>query len=143
MFVTWEALDERSAHEELQALDRRLFLDKEIDPRGRLFYSAKVANPDVGGPPAVVVDWRENGEPLPLSSGLAYEVRKVMASGPLDVKQIIARNREMVAKRDDERQEAREDIARDFERHAGIGNFAIVPRSRGLQLARQRARRSQ
>lgn len=142
LLIPWEALDERAVHAALQQLEPNLFLNKEIDRYGRLFYTACLFNGDRAPDPiTVVVDWRETDDtPKPLSQGLVYEIEKMMRAGGVSVEAIMRRNNEMRVKKDDERQQQAEDIAKDFERHKNTG-FAIVPRSQGLRMSRDRMRR--
>lgn len=140
LHVVWEGVDEQGVQRQLQEIDGRLFLDKDVDAQGRLFYMVRYWENGYNEP-EVVLDWREaSGAPKPLSSGISYEIQKMMRQGGVDVAGIIRRNRERVLKKADEAQEVYEDIAKDFDRHKRIGNFAVVPRSQALRMARDKAR---
>lgn len=138
--VVWEGTDERGVQRQLQEIDPRLFLDKEADGAGRIFYVVRYWENGYETP-ELVLDWREtSGQPKPLSSAVAYAIQKEMREGAVDVKGILRRNRDRAEKRGDEAQQMYEDIARDFDRHKRIGNFAVVPRSQGLRMSRDRIR---
>ncbi len=69
LLIAGRSMDERAVDAELKKRDPRLFLDKEVDLRGRLVYSAAVSEPD--GPPSWRMYWHDGyGTPLPLSSGI-------------------------------------------------------------------------
>lgn len=142
IIVPWEAADERVVDEALRTIEPNLFLNKEIDPQGRLFYSACLFNGERAPDPiTVAVDWREtDGTPKQLSEGLVYEIKRMQQAGGVNLKSIMKRNAALRSKMDDERQQIQEDIARDFDRHKAIGNFAIVPRSQGLRRSRDKLR---
>lgn len=142
IIVPWEAADERVVDEALRTIEPNLFLNKEIDPQGRLFYSACLFNGERAPDPiTVAVDWREtDGTPKQLSEGLVYEIKRMQQAGGVNLQSIMKRNAALRSKMDDERQQIQEDIARDFDRHKAIGNFAIVPRSQGLRRSRDKLR---
>lgn len=143
LIVPWEAVDERTIDAALREIEPNLFLDKEIDQQGRLFYTACLHNGErAPNPITVAVDWRESdGSPKPLSEGLVYEIKKMQQAGGVNIDSIMRRNNALRVKRDDERMQIQEEIARDFDRHKKLGNFAIVPRSQGLRMSRDRMRR--
>jgi hypothetical protein len=131
----------RQLERELKALDDKLFLVEQRGEFGETFYEVRHWNgPEVE--PSVVVDWRErDGEPKELSYGIIEEIKRMMARGPIDVQAIAERNREI--KRDAQRRSAEfyEEMVREFERVATMGNFSgPVHRSQALAVARRKAR---
>lgn len=139
--VVYESRDERQIHEELRRLDPQLFLVRQRDPHGRDFYEVRFW---VGSEhePLCAVDWRlPDDTPKPLSSGIVYEVQRLMAAGPITVEAINRKNAELRERNERRAHEGYQEIAEDFERHRGIGNFMVVPRSQALRLSRDRIRR--
>ncbi len=141
LVIPWEASDERAVQLQLHELDPHLILTRERDHLGRDYYVViYYTNGTV--PPDLVVDWRDAMDvPKPLSSGLVYEIQRMMSEGPPDMEKIRRHNEALRAQRNQESAEMLEEIAKDFDRYRRIGNFMVVPRSRALYLARSRGRR--
>lgn len=138
--VLEKTADERGVQRELQTLDRRLFLDREYDSaRGLFFYTVKVSNGD--RPPDLVLDWRDpDDRPRQLSSGVANEVRRMIAQGPVDIRELARRNEQAKERRRVEARAAYTEVAREFERKDNPAHSPVLQRGQHLRRARERAR---
>jgi hypothetical protein len=138
----FESADERTIDTELKKLEPRLFLVRQRDEWGQDFYEVRFWNGSETEP-TLITDWREpNGKAKPLSSGLVYDVQRMMKRGPIDAEAIAARNQALQAKRGEEAQEMYEESARDFDRMRVLGNRVLMPRSNNVAAnARRQALR--
>jgi hypothetical protein len=141
--VIWSPTrDEKSVQEQLQKLDSHLFLDKERDRRtGGLVW---VVRHWLGSatPPPVVLEWRDDrGDPLPLSTGIVYEVEKRKANFGRDLAaDAAAANDALERRRESEAAAEYEEIAAEISRRRTLGSSTILHRSRALMFSRARAR---
>lgn len=141
LVTVFENADERSIDRELKKLDLRLFLVREFDIRLRSYFYEVRHWAGSEHEPTLIVDWREpNGIPKPLSSGIVYEVQRMMARGPLDIDSIIRRNKELREARDRQAEQWYRDSAEDFERVAVLGNRTLMPRSSNVAANARRQR---
>ncbi len=135
--VAWSETDRREIDRALERLERGLFLDPEIDPSfGCLFWTVKhwIGS---GQPPLLVLDWRtEDGEPLPLSFALVEQVKRQEGRADGAAERALAANERLKAQAQREVEDARDEIAADFER----GSHYVVHRSPGLARTRAKMR---
>lgn len=141
--VIEETVDRKRIDAELRRFDPNLFLDAEIDTRGR-FVWAVMEHLGSERPPHLVFEWRdERGEPLPLSSGLIEQIRKIAARrsrgvSVFDVVRDANEQRRSEATRASER--AYEEITEDLLPRLGGRRSAALPRSQALRMSRDRRR---
>ena len=140
--IPWQEADERTIDLSLRAIQSDVFLNKEVDGHGRLYYTACLFVGERADIPVItVVDWRDrDNNPKPLSEGLVYEVQRMYRHGGIDMAAIERANRDLKEKKADEAEAMLEEMAKEFDRRKRMGNFAIVPRSVGLRMARDRQR---
>ena len=141
LVTVFDNADEKTIDTELKKLDLRLFLVREFDPFRKLyFYEVRHWNGSEHEA-LLVVDWREpNGLPKPLSSGLVYEVQRLMKKGPISVDAIVRRNQELRERRERESASWYDDAAADFERVAVLGTRTLMPRSQNVAANARRQR---
>lgn len=140
LYVAEETWDERRVGRELRTLDPLLFLDKEFDTStGRVFYTVKFHRGD--RPPDLILDWRDGDDtPLPLTSGLLLEIRRMMERGPLDPAEIRRSNERA---RERQRRESESDyrtVAEEWEKFDSAVRSGLLPRGTGLRMARDKQR---
>lgn len=144
--VPYPTADERDVQRALTALDRGLFLDKEWEPNGpHGGYVYHVVKHRVGENlvlPVAGTEWRDEDGPKPLTMAIVDRVRRnenALEGFAQEARRNHQRQRQRIA---EQRSEGFDDVIRDFDRAGrGGGNFTIVPRSQGLRIARDRARR--
>lgn len=142
--IVEETWDKRRINDELQRIDRALFLDAEVDPKwGRLVWCVKV---HIGSetPPHLVFQWRdEAGAPLALSSGLIEEVKKIehrISRGRSMVQVAQEANDARTASVNKSAEEAYAEIAEDVARKLHPVHSAVLPRSQALRMSRDKKR---
>lgn len=131
--------DKDALQRELQLLDRRLFLERQITLAGEDVWCV-VLTLEGDEPPATILEWRgASDEPIPLSSGIVEKVRRMMSRDARSLaKDVARRNEEMIERKRQESMERYRDIAIDWER--GLTRSTLLPRSQSLMLARARRR---
>ena len=135
--------DRKRIEHELKQFDRNLFLDAEIDSRRRFVWSVKEW---LGSerPPHLVFEWRDGrGEPLPLTSGLIEEVRKIEwrrnhGITVFDVVNEANDKRRSAAARASE--SAYEAITEEVVPLMSDKRSGVLPRSQALRISRDRER---
>ena len=133
---------ERRVNEELQRLDRFLFLDKELEPygpHGPYVYLVVKHHIGSGVPPVPVLEWRDRDGPWPLTMEIVERVKR--REGRLEdaVAKAVAANerkrQQTVEKVGDEAYE----VALDARKATGKTS-AVLPRSQALRRSRDRQR---
>lgn len=129
---------------ELKKRDPRLFLEKQINLDQEHVWCVVLETGDSQMGCVTIYEWRDPVTEEPLrepSLGLLNEIDRRMRRGPINVREIDARNKEKQRRRVAEMREHVTDIVVDFSKHWTMGNFSIVPRSHQLMLTRARVRR--
>lgn len=137
LVVAEHASDERSVQAELRRLDPSLRLTRELHPSGRIEYViVKTFTDDA----AVLCHWRDEvtGMPLPLSHSIVDKVRRLDPNTRAPQVDAAAHNAALQDRVARDFAEASADLAR--EQEARSGRLPAIHRSRGLYLARQKAR---
>jgi hypothetical protein len=141
--VVCHGCDPKTVQRELTVLDRGLFLDKEWEPNGPYggyaFYLVKHRVGENLILPVAGTEWRDARGPWPLSLAIVERVKR--NDGAMDgaVKWALEKNAAIKERARQTADEQWDDITRDFQRHR-LGNFTLVPRSKGLRIARSRRR---
>lgn len=132
----------RQLERELKSLDRNLFLVQQRGVYDETFYEVRYWQGPEQEPP-VILDWRDpDGKPRDLNFGIIEEIKRMQQRGPLDVKAIAAKNKELKEQAQMKSQEWYEEMTREFEKFMGIGHVSgPVHRSQALAVARRKARR--
>lgn len=146
--VPYPTVDERQVQRALTSLDRGLFLDKEWEPNGpRGGYAYYVVKHRVAERlvlPVAGTEWRDESGPRPLTMAIVDRVKRnenALEGFAEQARQQHEKRQQQIA---EQRAEGFDDVIRDFDRAGrGGGNFTILPRSQGLRLARDRARRGE
>ena len=138
LLVAENAADERSVRRELQRLDPTLVLTQEMHPSKRLEYV--VVKTFTDGSALTLTRWRDDvtGQPLPLSHGLVEKVKRMDPNTRAPQLDTARHNAELQDRIEQRMLEAAEEVAR--ERELAKGRSPVFHRSRGLYLARARAR---
>lgn len=137
LLVAENATDERSVRKALRDLDPTLVLTQELHPSGRLEYVVvKTWSDDA----AILTRWRDDvtDMPLPLSHSLVDKVKRMDPNTRAPQADAARHNAELQDRIEAQMIEAAEDAARERER--ATGRMPVFHRSRGLYLARSRAR---
>lgn len=143
--VAFNAADEKAVDRELKRLDPNLFLDRELEPRGPegpyVYYVVKEWIGDQH-PPVPVLPWRDRNGPKPLTLAIVEHVKRFEKRDEKLLERIHRANREHDERIAEESSEGYDAITRDFHRASRNGGHFSGPvhRSRGLYLARARAR---
>lgn len=126
---------------ELKQIDDRLFLEKQMTIANEEVWCVVV---DLGlqHPPITILEWRdESGNPIPhLASGIVERIRKMdrdRDNGRV-IDRVIKANRDMIERRNHERQEWYREVATEME--ARNHRSALLPRGQYLRIARDRER---
>lgn len=130
----------------LKVRDPRLFLEQQLNLDNEHVWCVVLETTDPQLGCVTIYEWRDPQTDEPINHptmGILQEIDRRMARGPINVKEIDRRNKEKQKKRANEMREHVVDIAVDFAKHWGIGNFQIIPRSRQLMLTRSRVRRQE
>ena len=141
--VVYLPADAQAISAELRKIDPELFLDPEWSPEYKaLFYTVKFWNGErAPHPVTVVVDWRDkNGRPRELTHGIVDEVKRIGSQGGVSIREVIKKNEELVARRDDMSYLNYEEAAK--ESIEWLKRKPIFHRSPAFAAARRRTRRN-
>jgi hypothetical protein len=132
------AQDERAIERELARIDPRLYLTYEIE-RGQRLY--RVMCEYAGDKYLPVCDWRdEQGEPLPLSTGLLELVRSLAPRGGVTAQETFEANERLRQQAEREFHDDLEEIVADMGPRLRETRSAVLPRGTHLRRSREKRR---
>lgn len=130
---------------ELRELDERLFAERQVTIGGEVVWCVCLFPYRLATGEDVVVTVHEhrdgNGVPIGYpTTRMVDEVKRMMQRGPLDMKEIDRRNHELRERRRTDAYYELGEMARDRHRSANPLRAELLPRSRSLQMSRDKAR---
>lgn len=139
LYVLRERPNMEAIQRTLRDIDRRLFLEKQITYENEAVWCVVC---DIGGghPPVTLLEYRHEGKPIPIDSGIIERVQRMERDGEKLTRRTIEANRVMIEQKRKRAHDAYEEIARDMVPRIQGQTRPVLHRSQALRMSRDKRR---